>query len=154
MKAVHCIWQHELGRINYSNFLHDTASQLILIPHDSGVPCKLYILDRELDHFSCPILLHDSSVDFTHKISCCQMQCITFMEANRHDSLWIFYSVRTGYYNAQMKWIHKFYRSFKVPSADVLNARVECNQAIWDGLKNICTPIAVESMGWWLDDFG
>ena len=44
--------------------MHDTASQVILIPHDSGVPCKLHILDRELDHFSCPILLHDSKCRF------------------------------------------------------------------------------------------
>ncbi len=41
--------------------MHDTASQVILILHDSGVTCKLHILDRELDHFSCPILLHVSS---------------------------------------------------------------------------------------------
>ena len=59
--------------------MHDTATQVILIQHDSGVPCTLHILDRELDHFSCPILLYDSSVVFTLKISCCQMQCITFM---------------------------------------------------------------------------
>ncbi len=58
--------------------MHDTASQVMVILHDSGVPCKLHILDRKLDHFSCPILLHGSSVVFIHKISCCQMQCITF----------------------------------------------------------------------------
>ncbi len=57
----------------------DTATQMILILHDSDVLCKLHLLDRELDHFSCPILLHDTNAVFTHKISCCQMQCITFM---------------------------------------------------------------------------
>ncbi len=71
----------------------DTAIQMTLILHDSGVLCKLHILDCELDHFSCPFLLHDSNAVFIHKISCCQMQCIIFMEANRHDSLWSFYSV-------------------------------------------------------------
>ncbi len=59
--------------------MRDTATQMILIPHDSGVLCKLQVLDRKLNHFSCPILLHDSNAIFTHKISCCQMQCITFM---------------------------------------------------------------------------
>ena len=57
----------------------DTAIQMTLILHDSGVLCQLHILDRELDHFSCPVLLHDSNAVFTHKISCCQMQCIIFM---------------------------------------------------------------------------
>ena len=73
--------------------MHDTAIQMILILHDSGVLCILHILDHEIDHFSCPVLLDDSNVVFTHQISCCQMQPITFMEANRHDLLWIFYSV-------------------------------------------------------------
>ena len=39
----------------------DTTIQMILILHDSGVLCQLHILDRELDHFSCPVLLHDSN---------------------------------------------------------------------------------------------
>ncbi len=60
--------------------MHDTAIQIILILHDSGVLCKLHILDRELDHFSYPVLLHNSNAVFTHKISCCQMQCITQMQ--------------------------------------------------------------------------
>ena len=77
--------------------MHDTAIQMILILHDSGVLCKLHILDHELDHFSCPVLLHDSNVVFTHKISYRQMQRITFMEANRHDWLWIFYSAGIYY---------------------------------------------------------
>ena len=70
-----------ISYVGYDNrsFLRDTATQIILILHDSGVVCKLTILDRELDHFSCPILLHDSNAVFTHKISCCQMQRITFM---------------------------------------------------------------------------
>ena len=72
--------------------MHDTAIQMILILHDSGVLCILHILDRELDHFSCAVLLRDSNAVFTLKISWCQMQRITFMEANRHDSLCIFYS--------------------------------------------------------------
>ncbi len=59
--------------------MRDTAIQMILILHDSGVLCKLHILDRELHHFSCPDLLRDSKAVFTHKISCCQMQCIIFM---------------------------------------------------------------------------
>ena len=58
--------------------MQDTAIQMIPILHDSGVLCKLQILDHELDHFSCPVLLHDSNVGFTHEISCCQMQRITF----------------------------------------------------------------------------
>ncbi len=49
----------------------DTTIQMILILHDSGVLCQLHILDRELDHFSCPVLLHDSNAVFTHKISGC-----------------------------------------------------------------------------------
>ncbi len=57
----------------------DTAIQMLLILHDSGVLCKLHILDLELDHFSCPVLLHDSNVVFTHKISCCRTQFIIFM---------------------------------------------------------------------------
>ena len=57
----------------------DTAIQMILILHDSGVLCKLHILDRELDHFSRLVLLRDSNAGFTHKISCCRMQCIIFM---------------------------------------------------------------------------
>ncbi len=56
----------------------DTAFQMILILHDSGVLCQLHILDPELDHFSCLVLLHDSNAVFTHKISCCRMQCIIF----------------------------------------------------------------------------
>ncbi len=59
--------------------MRDTAIQIILILHDSGVLCKLHILDRELDHFSCPVLLRDLNAGFIHKISCCQMQCIIFM---------------------------------------------------------------------------
>ena len=59
--------------------MYYTAIQIILILHDSGVLCKLHILDYELDRFSCPVLVHDSNVIFTHKISCCQMQCIIFM---------------------------------------------------------------------------
>ncbi len=73
--------------------MQDTAIQKILILHDSSVLCILHILDHELDLFSCAVLLHDSSVVFTLYISCCQMHRITFMEANHHDSLWIFYSV-------------------------------------------------------------
>ncbi len=73
--------------------MHDSAIQMILILHDSGVLCILQILDREQDHFSSPVLLHDSNVVFTHKISFCQMQRLTFMEENRHESLCIFYSV-------------------------------------------------------------
>ncbi len=46
----------------------DTAIQMILILHDSGVLCQLHILDRKLDHFSCPVLLLFTV--FTHKISC------------------------------------------------------------------------------------
>ncbi len=42
---------------NNRNFMRGTAIQMILILHDSGVLCKLHILDRELDHFSCPVLL-------------------------------------------------------------------------------------------------
>ena len=57
----------------------DTAIQMILILHDSSVLCKLHILDRELDHFSCPVLLRDLNVGFIHKISCCRMQRIIFM---------------------------------------------------------------------------
>ena len=72
--------------------MQDTAIQMILILHDSGVLCMHHILDHGLDHFSCPVSMHDSNVIFTHKISCCHMQRISFMEANRHDSLWIFYS--------------------------------------------------------------
>ena len=63
---------------NSRSFMYHTAIEMILILHDSGVLCKLHILDHELDHFSCPVLVHDSNVVFTHKISCCQMQCITF----------------------------------------------------------------------------
>ncbi len=37
--------------------MHDTAIQMILILHDSGVLCKLHNLDHELDHFSCLVLL-------------------------------------------------------------------------------------------------
>ncbi len=71
----------------------DTAIQMTLILHDSGVLCQLHILDRELDHLSYPVLLHDSNDVLTHTISCCRMQCIIFMSANRHDLIWIFYSV-------------------------------------------------------------
>ena len=49
--------------------MHDIAKQIILILHDSAVLWKLHILDHELDHFSCPVLLHDSNVVVTHKIS-------------------------------------------------------------------------------------
>ena len=42
----------------------DTAIQIILILHDSGVLYKLYILDRELDHFSYPVLQRDSNAGF------------------------------------------------------------------------------------------
>ena len=73
--------------------MHDIAIQMILILHDSGVLCKLQVLDHELDHFSGPVLLQDANVVFTHKILCCQMLCITLMYADRHDSLWIVYSV-------------------------------------------------------------
>ncbi len=41
--------------------MHDSTIQKILILHDSGVLCKLHILDRELDHFSCPFLQRDLS---------------------------------------------------------------------------------------------
>ncbi len=44
----------------------NTAIQMILILHYSGVLCKLHILDRELDHFSCPVLLCDSNAVFAH----------------------------------------------------------------------------------------
>ncbi len=57
----------------------DTAIQMILILHDSGVLCELHILDRKLDHFSCPVLLRDSNAGFTHKIQCYRMKCIIFM---------------------------------------------------------------------------
>ena len=67
--------------------MQDTAIQMILILNDSGALCILHISDHELDHFSCAVLLHDSNVVFAHRISCCQMHRITFMEANRHDSL-------------------------------------------------------------------
>ncbi len=73
--------------------MRDTAIQMILILHDSSVLFKLHILDCEIDHFSCPVLLRDLNVGFTHKISRCRMQCIFFMQGNRNDSLWIFYSV-------------------------------------------------------------
>ncbi len=66
---------------NNKSFMHnimDMAIQMILILHDSHVLCKLHILERNLDHFSCPVLLHESNVVFTNKISCCQMQCINF----------------------------------------------------------------------------
>ncbi len=59
--------------------MYYTAIQMILILHDSGVLCILHILDHELDPFSCPVLVHDSNVVFTHEISCCQMQCILIM---------------------------------------------------------------------------
>ena len=78
---------------NSRSFMHDTAIQMILILHDSCLLCKLHILDRKLDYISCPVLLYDSNVVFRHKSSRCQMPCIYFMEANSHDSLWIFYSV-------------------------------------------------------------
>ena len=64
---------------NSMSFILDTAIQMILILHDSGVLCILYILDHQLDHVSFPVLLHDSNVAFIHKISCCQVQCIIFM---------------------------------------------------------------------------
>ncbi len=57
--------------------MRNTAIQMILILHDSSVLWKVHILDHELYHFSCPVLLHDLNVGFIHKISCCQMQCIT-----------------------------------------------------------------------------
>ncbi len=59
--------------------MRDTAIQMILILRDSGVLCKFHILDHELDHFSCPVLLHDLNAGLIHKISCCRMQCIIFM---------------------------------------------------------------------------
>ncbi len=64
---------------NSRSFMYHTAIQMILGLHDSGALCKHYILDHELDHFSCPVLVHESSVVFTHKISCCQMQRINFI---------------------------------------------------------------------------
>ena len=64
---------------NIRSFMHNIAIQMILILPDSGALCKLQILDQELDHFSCPVLLHDSNVLFIHKISHCQMLCITLM---------------------------------------------------------------------------
>ena len=59
--------------------MYYTAIQMILILNDSGVLCRLHILDHEVDHFSCPVLVHNSNVVFIHKISCCQMQRINFM---------------------------------------------------------------------------
>ncbi len=51
---------------NSRSFMYHTAIQMILILHDSGVLCILHILDHELDHFSCPVLVHDSNVVFAH----------------------------------------------------------------------------------------
>ena len=76
-----CIALDNMSYVGYNSrsFMYYTAIQMILILHDSGVLCKLHILDHELDHFSCPVLVHESSVVFTHKISCCQMQRINFI---------------------------------------------------------------------------
>ncbi len=76
-----CIVLDNMSYVGYNSrtFMYYTAIQMILNLHDSSVLCKLHILDHELDHFSCPVLVHDSNVIFTHKISCCQMQCINFM---------------------------------------------------------------------------
>ena len=56
-----CIAFDNMSYVGYNNrsFMYYTAIQMILILHDSGVLCKLHILDHELDHFSCPVLLHD-----------------------------------------------------------------------------------------------
>ncbi len=51
-------------------YMYYAAIQMILILHDSGVLCKLHISDHELDHFSCPVLVHDSNVVFTHVVKC------------------------------------------------------------------------------------
>ncbi len=90
-----CIAFHNASYVGYNtrSFKCDTAIQMILNVWSFKFR-QLNILDHKLDHFSWPVLLHDSNVIFKHKISCCHMQCIIFMEANRRDSLWIFYSVR------------------------------------------------------------
>ena len=66
-----CIAFDNMSYVGYNSrsFMRNTAIQMILILNDSGVLCKLHILDRELDHFSCPVLLHDSNVVFRHNIS-------------------------------------------------------------------------------------
>ncbi len=52
---MHCISQH-ISYVGYNmynsrSFKCTTAIQMMLILHDSGVFCKLHILDHELDHF-------------------------------------------------------------------------------------------------------
>ena len=66
-----CIAFDNMSYVGYNSgsFMDYTAKQMTLILHDSGVLCNLHILDHELDHFSCPVLLHDSNVVVTHKIS-------------------------------------------------------------------------------------
>ncbi len=81
LASKECVSLDNTSYVGYNSrsFMYNTAIQMILILHDSGVLCKLNILDHELDHFSLPVLVHDTNVVFTHKISCCQMQCINFM---------------------------------------------------------------------------
>ncbi len=50
----------------------DAAIQMTLILHDSGVLRQLHILDRELDHFSCPV------VECNASFSCKQITMIRY----------------------------------------------------------------------------
>ncbi len=61
----------------------NTAIQMILILHDSSVLCKLHILDRKLDNFSCSVLLRGSNACFfSHSLKAIEMVAKCHFSAN------------------------------------------------------------------------